>query len=360
MRRRAGQGRGPVRHRDAARTAGRGDARRLRLRADLRHCRRRSRRRPIRWRAPAGRSVLSSRPSVPVRAATPSGSAKPRRSFACRASTFAPRVCWLRAARWLQRISRSSPDRSTGWRCDRVPALAELLGARLMRGLAAGEPIVSDAVALPPVVRSGDEVRLTVRAGWRRGDRHGRRGTVRQHRSNHSCGQREQSPRSSRAGDGSRGSRGSEMNANSRNPSAGWCGACSRVCGQRHGSDEDEGEDGRRRPTTTTRCTRDYLPQARTPRARAGSVRLDERPRRAIPARGASTISSPSASKRASPRRAPPTRRRRRRPTPAIRLRACSGRHQVSAVGDRSDALWRTPSPTTASRAAARRLAPAR
>jgi flagella basal body P-ring formation protein FlgA len=45
----------------------------------------------------------------------------------------------------------------------RVPAFSELLGARLLRGLAAGEPIPADAVVMAPVVRSGDEVRLTLR-----------------------------------------------------------------------------------------------------------------------------------------------------------------------------------------------------
>ena len=45
----------------------------------------------------------------------------------------------------------------------RVPTLSDLLGARVVRGLAAGEPIAADAVAIPPVVRSGDQVRLTVR-----------------------------------------------------------------------------------------------------------------------------------------------------------------------------------------------------
>jgi len=47
----------------------------------------------------------------------------------------------------------------------RVPTLSDLLGARLVRGLAAGEPIAVDAVVIPPVVRSGDQVRLTVRLG---------------------------------------------------------------------------------------------------------------------------------------------------------------------------------------------------
>ena len=50
-----------------------------------------------------------------------------------------------------------------GFSLRRVPTLSNLLGARLMRGLAAGEPIAVDAVVIPPVVRSGDQVRLTVR-----------------------------------------------------------------------------------------------------------------------------------------------------------------------------------------------------
>ncbi|MEP7305639.1 MAG: flagellar basal body P-ring formation chaperone FlgA [Acidobacteriota bacterium] len=45
----------------------------------------------------------------------------------------------------------------------RVPTRSDLLGARLLRGVAAGEPIAIDAVVIPPVVRSGDQVRLTVR-----------------------------------------------------------------------------------------------------------------------------------------------------------------------------------------------------
>jgi flagella basal body P-ring formation protein FlgA len=45
----------------------------------------------------------------------------------------------------------------------RVPALAELIGARLTRGLAAGEPIAADMVVVAPAVRFGDQVQLTVR-----------------------------------------------------------------------------------------------------------------------------------------------------------------------------------------------------
>ena len=44
----------------------------------------------------------------------------------------------------------------------RVPSLPELIGARLTRGLAAGEPIAADAVAVAPAVRAGDRVRITV------------------------------------------------------------------------------------------------------------------------------------------------------------------------------------------------------
>jgi flagella basal body P-ring formation protein FlgA len=47
----------------------------------------------------------------------------------------------------------------------KLPALDELVGARLVRGLAAGDPVCADAVTLAPAVRFGDEVRLTVRQG---------------------------------------------------------------------------------------------------------------------------------------------------------------------------------------------------
>jgi flagella basal body P-ring formation protein FlgA len=47
----------------------------------------------------------------------------------------------------------------------RLPSQSDLVGARLMRGVREGEPIATDAVVIPPVVRSGDQVRLTVRQG---------------------------------------------------------------------------------------------------------------------------------------------------------------------------------------------------
>lgn len=47
----------------------------------------------------------------------------------------------------------------------RVPSLPELIGARLTRGLAAGDPIMANAVAIAPAVRAGDRVRVTVRRG---------------------------------------------------------------------------------------------------------------------------------------------------------------------------------------------------
>jgi flagella basal body P-ring formation protein FlgA len=47
----------------------------------------------------------------------------------------------------------------------RLPSLAELVGARLVRGVAAGDAIAADAVTLPPAVKFGDQVKLTVRQG---------------------------------------------------------------------------------------------------------------------------------------------------------------------------------------------------
>lgn len=44
----------------------------------------------------------------------------------------------------------------------RVPSLAELVGGRLTRGVIAGEPIVTEAVAMAPAVRAGDRVRVSV------------------------------------------------------------------------------------------------------------------------------------------------------------------------------------------------------
>jgi flagellar basal body P-ring formation protein FlgA len=45
----------------------------------------------------------------------------------------------------------------------RVPSMPELIGARLTRRLAAGAPIAADAVAVAPMVRAGDAVRVSVR-----------------------------------------------------------------------------------------------------------------------------------------------------------------------------------------------------
>jgi flagella basal body P-ring formation protein FlgA len=47
----------------------------------------------------------------------------------------------------------------------RLPMLSDLLGARLLRGLAAGSPVAADAVAIAPIVHVGDDVRLTVHLG---------------------------------------------------------------------------------------------------------------------------------------------------------------------------------------------------
>jgi flagella basal body P-ring formation protein FlgA len=47
----------------------------------------------------------------------------------------------------------------------RLPILSDLLGARLLRGLAAGGPVAADAVAIAPIVHVGDDVRLTVHLG---------------------------------------------------------------------------------------------------------------------------------------------------------------------------------------------------
>jgi len=47
----------------------------------------------------------------------------------------------------------------------RIPSMNELLGARLTRSLAGGQAIPSDAVAVAPAVKFGDQVQLTVRQG---------------------------------------------------------------------------------------------------------------------------------------------------------------------------------------------------
>ena len=103
------------------------DARRLHLRADRR---RRAERlaatpdplartgRPIRF-AIATRRRRSARPRRPARRGDGGRSR-------VGPSTSAPRGRCRRAARWPPLISRWPPGRSTGWRCGRVPALAEL------------------------------------------------------------------------------------------------------------------------------------------------------------------------------------------------------------------------------------------
>jgi flagella basal body P-ring formation protein FlgA len=47
----------------------------------------------------------------------------------------------------------------------RMPEAADIVGARARRDLVAGEPLTSAVVALPPAVRSGDEVRVIVTMG---------------------------------------------------------------------------------------------------------------------------------------------------------------------------------------------------
>lgn len=47
----------------------------------------------------------------------------------------------------------------------RMPWPAALAGARVRRSVAAGEAVAADAVTLPPLVRSGDEVGTSVRVG---------------------------------------------------------------------------------------------------------------------------------------------------------------------------------------------------
>jgi flagella basal body P-ring formation protein FlgA len=46
-----------------------------------------------------------------------------------------------------------------------LPALADLVGARLKRNVVAGEPITAAVVEVPTAVRSGDMVAITVRVG---------------------------------------------------------------------------------------------------------------------------------------------------------------------------------------------------
>jgi flagella basal body P-ring formation protein FlgA len=46
-----------------------------------------------------------------------------------------------------------------------MPLPAALAGARVRRSVAAGEAVAADAVTLPPLVRSGDEVGTSVRVG---------------------------------------------------------------------------------------------------------------------------------------------------------------------------------------------------
>ncbi len=47
----------------------------------------------------------------------------------------------------------------------RLPMLSDAIGARLRRSVAEGEPITSAVIEVPPLVRSGDAVRVIVRVG---------------------------------------------------------------------------------------------------------------------------------------------------------------------------------------------------
>ena len=47
----------------------------------------------------------------------------------------------------------------------RLPMLSDAIGARLRRNVAEGEPITAAVIEVPPVVRSGDAVRVIVRIG---------------------------------------------------------------------------------------------------------------------------------------------------------------------------------------------------
>jgi flagella basal body P-ring formation protein FlgA len=47
----------------------------------------------------------------------------------------------------------------------RLPSLDDAIGARLRRSVAAGEPITAAVIEVPAAVKSGDEVRVTVRVG---------------------------------------------------------------------------------------------------------------------------------------------------------------------------------------------------
>jgi flagella basal body P-ring formation protein FlgA len=55
--------------------------------------------------------------------------------------------------------------RLSGLALRRVPSLGELLGARLIRSVTSGEPLVAEAVVMTPAVRAGDRVHVSVHDG---------------------------------------------------------------------------------------------------------------------------------------------------------------------------------------------------
>jgi flagella basal body P-ring formation protein FlgA len=53
----------------------------------------------------------------------------------------------------------------TGVLLDRLPTMEEIVGAQARRDIRAGEVLTDAAVAVPPLVKSGDEVRVSVSTG---------------------------------------------------------------------------------------------------------------------------------------------------------------------------------------------------
>ena len=52
-----------------------------------------------------------------------------------------------------------------GMLLDRLPTMAEIVGAQARRDLGAGEILTTAAVVVPPVVKSGDQVKVSLSTG---------------------------------------------------------------------------------------------------------------------------------------------------------------------------------------------------
>jgi len=78
----------------------------------------------------------------------------------------------VRSSRQLSRGEEVAPDaiavedvELTGVLLDRLPTMTEIVGAHTRRDIRAGELLTDAAVIVPPLVKSGDEVRVSVSTG---------------------------------------------------------------------------------------------------------------------------------------------------------------------------------------------------